>query len=71
MKSLFRGVYLWLLIVGMVFAIMGSYLQGRSTHSAEAQARRPDERFISGPTVSEVVLALDGRLDLAVDYEEE
>ena len=69
MKNVINNVYILLVIAALGFAVAGSHLHGHSVCAAEAEARGPNERFATGPTVAEAVMALEGRVDLALDWE--
>jgi len=69
MKYVLNNVYIVLAVAVLVFAVAGSRLNGQSSHAAEAAARRPHARYATGPTVVEAIMALDGRPDLALDWE--
>lgn len=69
MKYVLNNVYIVLAVAVLVFAVVGSRFHGQSSHAAEAAARRADDRYATGPSVVEAILALDGRPDLALDWE--
>jgi hypothetical protein len=69
MKALLINMNPWILIAGWILISFGFGLYADSWDAAEVRNSRPIEGLASGPTLREPVMALEGRLDRALDVD--
>lgn len=68
MKQVLSNFYIAVIVIGCIIAWVGSHQTHGSLRATAEEASRPNARFASGPTLTEAIMALDGRLEQSVDF---